>query len=200
MLSVSEALAKILALAPAMPVETVGLDDAAGRVLRTTVTAKRDQPPFAASAMDGYAVRADEAVEGAVLTVADEAAAGHRALSTLPPGGAIRIFTGAPIPAGADSILIQENATRTGDTITVRDAPAAGAFVRPAGGDFEAGFEMTAPRRLTSRDLALLAAMNVPAVSVARKPVVALVPTGDELVLPGEVPGPDQIIASNNFG
>ncbi|MEM6934150.1 MAG: gephyrin-like molybdotransferase Glp [Pseudomonadota bacterium] len=200
MLSVSEALSKLFALAPTMPEETVPLDYAAGRVLLKTVSARRDQPPFAASAMDGYAVHASSATAGATLTVVDEAAAGHRASGALPPGGAIRIFTGAPVPCGADSILIQENATRSDNRITVLEPPIRGQFIRPAGGDFKTGFEVFAPRRLTARDVALLAAMNLPTVRVARQPVIALIPTGDELVLPGGEPGPDQILSSNNFG
>ncbi|MEM8791119.1 MAG: gephyrin-like molybdotransferase Glp [Pseudomonadota bacterium] len=200
MLSTADALAKVLDLAPSMPTETVSLADAAGRVLAEDAIARRDQPPFAASAMDGYAVRASEALPGAVLKVVDESAAGHRAGMSLPLGAAIRIFTGAPVPQGADAILIQENCAREADRITVQEAPTKGEYIRPAGGDFEAGFRISAPHRITARDLALLAAMNVAELRVARHPVVALIPTGDELVLPGEEPGPDQIIASNNFG
>lgn len=200
MLSTAEALAKVLALAPEMGAETVPLADAGGRVLLVDAVARRDQPPFAASAMDGYAVRAEDLALGAELTVIDEAAAGHRAASSLPTGAAIRIFTGAPVPEGADTILIQEDTERDGDRIHVRAVPPKGEYIRPAAGDFAEGFRLTAPRRLSPRDLALLAAMNVAEVTVARRPVVALIPTGDELVLPGEVPGPDQIIASNNYG
>ncbi|MBY8975805.1 molybdopterin molybdotransferase MoeA [Rhodobacteraceae bacterium NNCM2] len=200
MLSVSEALSKVLALAPVMGAETVPLEQATGRVLAADAIARRDQPPFAASAMDGYAVRNGEATVGAELTVVDEAAAGHRAKAVLEPGTAIRIFTGAPVPEGADAILIQENADRSGDRIRVVEQPKPGEFVRPSGGDFNAGFRIPAPRRLTSRDLALLAAMNIAEVAVAKRPVVALIPTGDELVRPGDDPGPDQIIASNNYG
>ncbi len=200
MLSVAEALEKILALTPVMPAEMVPLDQAAGRYLASDLTANRDQPPFAASAMDGYAVRAEEAHKGAILTVVGEAAAGHRWDAPLGQNSAIRIFTGAPVPKGADSILIQENAESTGEEIRVTTAPIIGEFLRPAGGDFAAGYTVTAPRRLTPRDIALFAAMNIPRVPVRRRPVVALIPTGDELVLPGETPGPNQIIASNNFG
>ena len=197
---VAEALAHIFALVPRMPAETVPLGEADGRVLLEDAVATRDQPPFDASAMDGYAVRAAEAVAGARLRVVGEAAAGHGHGGPLPEGGAVRIFTGAPVPEGADAILIQEDAERTGDTVTVREAPAPGAYVRPRGADFARGLRITGPRRLGPRDVALLAAMNVPAVAVARRPVVALIPTGDELGLPGETPGPDQIVSSNNFG
>ena len=137
---------------------------------------------------------------GAALPVIGEAAAGRRHPGALPPGAAIRIFTGAPVPEGADAILIQEDARREGDCIMVAEAPALGAHIRPAGGDFARGERIAAPRRLTPRDVALLAAMNIPEVVVSRRPVVALIATGDELVEPGETPGPDQIVTSNNYG
>jgi molybdopterin molybdotransferase len=112
----------------------------------------------------------------------------------------VRIFTGAPVPDGADLVLIQEDVERTGDTIVLGDSRDEASHIRPAGGDFPAGARMTAPRRLAPKDLALLAAMNIGLVPVTRRPVVALIPTGDELVMPGEDPGPDQLIASNGFG
>ncbi|MGF1552487.1 MAG: gephyrin-like molybdotransferase Glp [Paracoccaceae bacterium] len=200
LLSVDEARRRLNALMPAMAAETVALDEAAGRVLAADAVAGRAQPPFAASAMDGYAVRAAEAVAGARLRVAGEAAAGHAWAGRLPEGAAVRIFTGAPVPEGADAILIQEDAEREGDTVTVREAPGPGAYLRPAGGDFAAGFRLEAPRRLGPREVALLAAMGHDRVSVARRPVVALVATGDELVAPGARPRPDQVFASNDRG
>ncbi|MEL6336562.1 MAG: gephyrin-like molybdotransferase Glp [Pseudomonadota bacterium] len=200
MLSVAEAHRRVIDLIVPQPPETVALTAAAGRVLLADIVATRAQPPFAASAMDGYAVRAADAAEGAGLRVVATAAAGHAWSGTLGQGEAVRIFTGAPVPQGADAILIQEDADRDGDRITVRAAPAPGAFIRPAGLDFIAGARVTAPRRLTPRDIALIAAMGVPAVQVARRPVVALLPTGDELVTPGSAPQPDQIFASNSYG
>ena len=200
LLPVAEALARIVALVPAMGTEEVPLAEAAGRVLAADAVARRSQPPFAASAMDGYAVRAAEAVLGARLTVAGEAAAGHRHAGALPPGCAIRIFTGAPVPEGADAILIQEDTRREGDVVEVTEAPAPGAYIRPLGMDFAEGYRFAAPRRLTGRECALLAAMNVPRLTVHRRPVVALIPTGDELVEPGGTPGPDQIVSSNDIG
>jgi len=200
LIPVAEALARLFALVRPTGSETVPLAAGAGRVLAGDAVARRAQPPFAASAMDGYAVRAAEATAGAVLHVAGEAAAGRRHPHGLPERGAVRIFTGAPLPDGADAILIQENAERSGDAIAVREAPAPGAHIRPAGGDFAPGERVAAPRRLTPRDLALIAAMNLPEIRVARAPVVALISTGDELVRPGEEPGPDQIIASNDVG
>ena len=200
MISVAEALERLFALVRPVGAETVPLARAGGRVLAADAVARRSQPPFAASAMDGYAVRAAEATAGATLPVVGEAAAGRRYPGALPPGAAIRIFTGAPVPDGADAILIQEDARREGDRIVVTEAPVPGMHIRPAGGDFAEGDRLEAPRRLTPRDVALLAAMNVPEVTVARRPVVALIATGDELVDPGEAPGPDQIVSSNNYG
>ena len=200
MLSAAETLEKTLALVAPLGIETVPLDQAAGRVLAAPISAQRNQPPFDASAMDGYAVRADEAVLGAVLTVVGEAPAGGAYEGDLPPGGAVRIFTGAPMPAGADAVLIQEDATRDGDSLTVDEAPARGTYIRPGGLDFVAGSRLAAPRRLTSAEIALAAAMNAPLLEVYRRPVVSLIATGDELVAPGGAPGPNQIISSNNYG
>ena len=200
MIPVSEALERLFALVTPLGTETVPLAQADGRVMVTDAVAHRTQPPFPASAMDGYAVRAAEARVGAVLDVIGEAAAGRRYTGEVPPGAAVRIFTGAPVPEGADAILIQEDARRNGDRIEVVEAPSPGEHVRPAGGDFREGDPLAAPRRLTARDVALLAAMNVPEVTVSRRPIVALIPTGDELVEPGQTPGHDQIITSNNYG
>lgn len=200
MLTTEEALEKTLALMTATAHEVVSLETAAGRVLAAPVVASRNQPPFAASAMDGYAVRAADSAEGATLDVIGEAQAGGGFSGAVGPGQAVRIFTGAPVPDGADAILIQENATRDSDRLTVNDAPATGRYIRPAGLDFKTGDAITAPRRLTPSDIALAAAMNAPRLTVYRKPVVHLIATGDELVMPGETPGPTQIITSNNFG
>jgi molybdopterin molybdotransferase len=112
----------------------------------------------------------------------------------------VRIYTGAPVPPGADCILIQEDAERDGDALVSRGTEHGQDHIRPAGNDFEAGARVSAPRRLRPQDVALIAAMGAGTVRVARAPVVALIPTGDELVVPGETPGPDQIHASNNYG
>ena len=200
MISVDEALSHLFSLVSPLEAESVPLQDACGRVLAETVTARRDQPPFSASAMDGYAVQSSDAVPGARLSVIGEAAAGHGFAGGLSQGQAVRIFTGAPVPDGADRVVIQEDVAREGDTITLGDQLDEGPHIRRKGTDFSVGDAMKAPRRLTPSDVALLAAMNVPRVMVARKPVVALISTGDELVMPGEDPGPDQIIASNTFG
>jgi molybdopterin molybdotransferase len=199
MIPVEEALARLFALVRVQDVETVPLGLASGRMLAAPVTAKRDQPPFPASAMDGYAVGGDPE-PGAVFSVVGEAAAGHRYHGTIAAGQAVRIFTGAPIPPGGTRVLIQEDVTRTGNTITLHANADSGPHIRPAGADFSAGHQMTAPRLLRPADIALLASMNVAQVPVRRRPVVAILATGDELVQPGEDPGPDQIIASNSYG
>ena len=197
MISVEEALAKCFALTRPLDAETVPLRHAAGRVLARAVMATRDQPPFPASAMDGYALLGDPA-PGDHFTVIGEAGAGHAWSGTIGPAQAVRIFTGAPLPDGATRVVIQEDVIRTGDTIILRDGADAATHIRPAGQDFRAGATVT-PRRLRPNDLALLAAMNIPEVPVTRRPVVAIIPTGDELVMPGETPRDDQIIASNSY-
>ncbi len=200
MISVADALTEILALTRPVGTEEVALAAAGGRVLRAPVLAGRDQPPFASSAMDGYAVAADAVRAGAAFDVIGTSAAGHGFDGALGPGEAVRIFTGAPVPEGAGHVIIQEDVHREGDRITLRDGYDRAAYIRPAGMDFTRGDAIAAPRVLGPTDLALAAAMNAPRLSVSRRPVVALMATGDELVMPGDVPGPDQIIASNSFG
>ena len=200
MISVAEALAACLALARPVGVETVPLTQAAGRVLAKPVTARRDQPPFAASAMDGYAMARVGRRAGARLRVVGEAPAGRAWAGRIGPGEALRIFTGAPVPDGADCVVIQEDVTRQGDMIVLGDALDEGDNIRPAGADFRKGAELAAPRRLSPADVALCASMNLAHVTVARRPVVAVIATGDELVSPGEDPRPDQIVASNSYG
>ncbi len=198
MITVAAALEKLFAMTGRLGTETVGLKDALGRVLVAPVTAARSQPPFDASAMDGYAVT--HAAPGLVLSVIGEAAAGRGHSREVGAGQAVRIFTGAPVPRGAARIVIQEDVIRKGDTITLRDTLEAGDHIRPSGNDFPAGFRIDAPRQLRPNDIALLAAMNAAEVIVTRRPVVALLATGNELVMPGENPAPDQIVASNTFG
>lgn len=202
LMPVSEALAKLLeGVSPSEP-EWVDLAQGNGRFLAQDLASTRTQPPFAASAMDGYAIRhADLAEIPAKLTVIGEAPAGHGFQGNVGPGQTVRIFTGAPVPEGADTILIQEDTTRDGDIITALEQPKPGAFVRPAGLDFNQGeVLLSPPLKLDFRDLALAAAMNHAKLPVRRKPVVAILATGDELVRPGTEPGPDQIIASNHAG
>ncbi len=204
--TVEEALARMLAACPPLPAETVPLTAALGRVLAEPVVARLTQPPFAASMMDGWAVRAaDVAGAGAeapmVLRRIGEASAGHAFAGAVGPGEAVRIFTGAPLPAGADAVVMQEDCTAGDGTVRVGRAVAAGRFVRPPGLDFTAGSPvLPAGRRLTSRDVALAAGANVPWLVVHRRPRVAVLATGDEIRLPGEPLGPSQIVSSNAFG
>ncbi len=200
MISVSDALSHLFDLVTATEVEAVPLRQAAGRVLARDVVATRTQPPFAASSMDGYALRQTEVEPDAMFKVIGEAAAGHRFDGVVKAGQAVRIFTGAPVPEGADFVVIQEDTTRRGDLIMLGHDIGPKTNIRPAGGDFHAGDTLDAPRLLRPADIALLASMNVATVPVYAKPRVAIIATGDELVQPGEVPNPDQIIASNTYG
>lgn len=200
LLPVSEARAKILAGLRPLPCERVTLSDALGRTLATPLEALRTQPPWDCSAMDGYAVRASDATVGARLMVTGEAAAGRSFLGTVGAGQAVRIFTGAPVPDGANAILLQEDADRDGEIVTPHEAASLGRHIRRAGLDFAAGETLLqAGRRLGARDLALAAALGHPAVEVTRRPRVAILATGDELVAPGAAARPDQIIASNAY-
>ncbi|MEE2943947.1 MAG: gephyrin-like molybdotransferase Glp [Pseudomonadota bacterium] len=200
MISVAEALAHLFALAKPLDTEVVALKYAGGRVLAREATARRDQPPFSASAMDGYAVRDKDVKPGEMLTMIGESAAGHRFDGKISAGECTRIFTGAPLPKGADRIVIQEDVIVNGNQITIGDNLDSNHYVRAKGFDFRDGQSIAAPKKLRPSDIALLAAMNVPEVSVTRKPKVAILSTGDELVMPGETPNDDQIIASNSFG
>ncbi len=200
MITVEDARALLFDLVETLPSETVPLAEAAGRILSQDVSATRDQPPFAASSMDGYAVKAAEVELHAMFKLVGESAAGNRFDGAVSPGQAVRIFTGAPVPEGTDFVVIQEDVDRKGDLITISDDPGKKTNIRPAGIDFTKGTTITAPRVIRPEDMALMAAMNIPQVPVTRKPQIALISTGDELVMPGEVPGPDQIIASNTFG
>lgn len=199
MITVAEALDRLFALAPRPRAEEVPLLEAAGRVLLAPIRAGRDQPPFAASAMDGYALRAADAGPGARLRVVGEAAAGRGYGGRIGPGEAARILTGAPLPEGADAVVIQEEVAPEAGWITLSPSAVA-AHVRPAGGDFRAGAEVLPPRLLSPADVALAAAFGQARLTVARRPEVAILSTGDELVMPGEAPGPDQIFAANAFG
>jgi molybdopterin molybdotransferase len=198
-ISVDEALARVFALATPPEVEHVPLRAAANRVLLGSVSATRAQPPFESSAMDGYAVAADAPAPGDSFRVIGTAAAGAAFRGRVGPGEAVRIFTGAPVPEGGIRVIIQEDVEAAGDRITLKSGLDGGTNIRPAGSDFAAGATMSGPLRLRPVDLARLAAMNVPVVPVARRPEVAVIATGDELVMPGEIPRDDQIVASNAF-
>ena len=198
MITVAQALEQLFALATPLGSETVSLLDAHGRVLAEDVAATRAQPPFDGSAMDGYAVT--QAAPGMTFRVIGEAAAGHAFKGCVADGEAVRIFTGAPVPTGAKRVVIQEDVIRDGNVITVSDKVEANTHIRPAGGDFAVGDIVSAGPVLGPNDIALMASMNIAEVPVAKRPVVALISTGDELVMPGESPNADQIIASNTMG
>tara|TARA_R110002124_G_scaffold63350_19_gene173173 strand:- start:12269 stop:13471 length:1203 start_codon:yes stop_codon:yes gene_type:complete len=201
LLPVENAIAAILARVPAPTGERVPLAEAAGRVLFAPIIARYDQPPFDASAMDGYAVRAADVVSGRALRIIGMAQAGAGFAGSVGEGEAVRIFTGAPVPMGADAVIMQEEASVEGDMVRFSSQPQPGRSVRAKGNDFATGQELVeAGARLTPMQLAVAAAANAPALTVARRPRIALLATGDELELPGAALGPDQIIASNSFG
>ncbi|MBZ0215382.1 MAG: molybdopterin molybdotransferase MoeA [Fimbriimonadaceae bacterium] len=205
LIPVETALAQILEGVHVLEAESAALSAASNRVLAADIAALRTQPPFDASAMDGYAVRAADLAQAAdkavTLTMIGEVPAGHLYDGTVGPGETVRIFTGAPVPEGADAILIQENVEARGNLITTRDSVKKGQFVRRRGMDFSEGEVLISSGALLSpRHLALAASMNHPRLDVVRRPRVGILATGDELVSAGTKPAPGQIIASNNVG
>ncbi len=200
MISVEEAQARVVAGVSVLPAETVPLTDAAGRVLAGPITARRTQPPFAASAMDGYAVRGEDVANVPVtLKQVGAVAAGGMHETAIQAGECVRIFTGAPLPDGADTVVIQEDTEANGDQILIKESEATGRHVRPSGLDFGEGDQrLAAGTYLSPRKLALAAAMNHPWLQVIRRPSVAILATGDEIVFPGEPIAPSQIVASTS--
>ena len=199
MISVDEARGRILAALRPTPAELVPLAEGWGRVTAAPVLSRLTQPPHDVSAMDGYAVRAGDAVLGADLRVVGSAPAGHPWAGTLRAGEALRLFTGSLLPDGADAIVIQEDTRRDGDIIAVTEAAAAGRHIRRAGQDFACGdVLLPAGKRLNARDIGLAAAGNHPWLTVHRRPRIAILATGDEIAMPGEPIPPGGIVSSNS--
>lgn len=201
MISVEEARRRILDGFAPLPAEQVSLANALGRVLVHDIASRRTQPPSAVSAMDGYAVRAGDVADAPVaLQIIGQAPAGGAYGGIVGAGECVRIFTGGPVPRGADAIVIQEDTDADGDRVTVKAAVPEGHYIRPAGLDFSAGeICLKAGRILSARDIGLAAAMNVPWLMVHRRPRVAILATGDEVVMPGDPLGPNQIVSSNGL-
>jgi len=199
MISVEEARERILATLHPTSSDIVALANAWGRVTATPVIARLTQPPVDVSAMDGYALRAADGTLGATLHVIGNAPAGHPFEGSVGPGQAVRLFTGSVVPAGADAILLQEDATAAGTEVRVNEAVTAKRHIRRAGQDFAAGDAVVpAGRRLTARDIGLAAAANHPWLTVHRRPRVAILATGDEIAMPGEPIPPGGIVSSNS--
>lgn len=201
MIPVAEAQQRLIAMIRPLGAEQVPISECLGRVLAEDVSARRTAPPWAVSAMDGYAVRAaDVAHVPTRLKVVGAVPAGQAYPHPVKAGEAVRIFTGAPVPEGADAIVIQEDADREGDLVLVREGAPQGRYVRPAGLDFKEGeIGLKAGRKLSAADVGFAAAMNRPWLLVHRKPRVAILPTGDEVVMPGDPVGPHQIVSSNGI-
>ena len=201
MISVEEALSRLLEPLKKLPPEQVSIADGIGRVLAEDVVARRTQPPFAVSAMDGYAVRAaDLATIPVELRIVAEVPAGAGFGGHVGAGEAARIFTGAPLPAGTDTIVIQEDTERDGERVRILEGAPRGRYIRRAGLDFSEGeVLLAAGKRLTARDIGLLAAMNRPWLFVHRRPRIGILSTGDEIVMPGDPIGPHQIVSSNSL-
>lgn len=201
MMPVDDAIERIFKKLPMLGSESVPLARAHNRVLAQPLAARHSQPPFDASAMDGYAVRAAEVVPGRPLKLAGTSQAGARFVGMMEHGQCVRIFTGAPLPIGADAVIMQEEATAKGNQISFEKVPKPGQSVRKQGFDFKRGAELLPSGvALTPAMLNLAASANHPALTVTRRPRIAVLATGDELVAPGTPLGPDQIIASNSYG
>jgi len=201
MISFEHALSKLLFLANKIDVEEVNLEEAYSRILANDAISSRDQPPFDASSMDGYALKKIDKLPNKKLSVVGKVAAGNSFKGTIEKGEAVRIFTGAPIPSGANSILIQEDAEELDSFIRIRQKVEKNDFIRKKGCDYKTGnILLKKGKILSSFDIALLASMNLPLLNVTKRPRVSIISTGDELVVPGNLPKNNQIVASNTYG
>ena len=201
MISFEHALSKLLFLANKIDVEEVNLEEAFSRVLASEAISSRDQPPFDASSMDGYAIKKIDKLPNKKLLVVGKVAAGKSFKGTIKKGEAVRIFAGAPMPSGANSILIQEDAEELDNFVKIRQKVEKNDFIRKKGCDYKAGKTLLKKGKiLRSSDIALLASMNLPFLKVTRMPRVSIISTGDELVVPGNLPKNNQIVASNTYG
>ena len=200
MISVTEALEKLFLIAKVTPVETVELKKCLGRVLAKPLESNRSNPPFPSSAMDGYAIHKANLKSGAEFKVIGESAAGHSYPKKINKNEAVRIFTGSRVPDGANLVLMQEDVEADKKFIIVKENFDKKSNIRLEGSDFSKGYKVKTPLILGAKEISLLAAMNFAHLSVRKKPTVAIISTGDELVFPGESPKPDQIIASNAYG
>ena len=200
MISVTEALEKLFLIAKVTPVETVELKKCLGRVLAEPLESSRSNPPFPSSAMDGYAIHKANLKSGAEFKVIGESAAGHSYPKKINKNEAVRIFTGSRVPDGANLVLMQEDVEADKKSIIVKENFDKKSNIRLEGSDFSKGYKVKTPLILGAKEISLLAAMNFAHLSVRKKPTVAIISTGDELVFPGESPKPDQIIASNAYG
>ena len=200
MISVTEALEKLFLIAKVTTVETVELKKCLGRVLAKPLESSRSNPPFPSSAMDGYAIHKANLKSGAEFKVIGESAAGHSYPKKINKNEAVRIFTGSRVPDGANLVLMQEDVEAYKKFIIVKENFDKKSNIRLEGSDFSKGYKVITPLILGAKEISLLAAMNFAHLSVRKKPTVAIISTGDELVFPGESPKPDQIIASNAYG
>ena len=200
MISVDEAVQRVLRAFAPLSLETISLSEALGRVVAHDAVAAIDQPPAPMSAMDGYAVCAGDVRLDAEFAIVGEAPAGRPFAGRVGAGQAVRIFTGGVVPEGADAVVLQEDAVAQGNRVRIKEPPQPGENVRQRGLDFRVGdVLLERGRRISSRDLALLASSDFARVEVVRKPRVAIVATGDELSRPGEPRAPGGIVASSTF-
>ena len=202
MLAVDEALKSVLLGIKQLDYEQISIDQSLGRVLAIDLISRLTQPPSAVSAMDGYAVSVNDlATIPVTLKQIGESAAGKSFNGKILAGQTVRIFTGASIPEGANTIIMQEDTEKSAGGIIIKEAAPEGKYIRPAGMDFKKGQKLLkAGTRLNARNIGLAAAMNIPWIKVTRKPRIAILSTGNELVLPGEFVGQDKIISSNSLG